>query len=100
MPADVDTFRAFVDGTELFGEDTLLQFTARHGCHAREHRRQAAMASFGLNLVASLAESGASELEVHRGSPRTPRARSSRASRRRWPRCSCTTSRPPSNGSP
>ena len=64
-PADVDTFRAFVDGTELFGEDALLQFTRVMGA-ALASIADAAMASFGLNLVASLAESGASELEYAR----------------------------------
>ena len=64
-PADVDTFRAFVDGTELFGEDALLQFTRVMGA-ALASIADAAMASFGLNLVASLTESGASELEYAR----------------------------------
>jgi adenylate cyclase len=62
---DVETFRAFVAGTELFGEDILLQFTRVLGA-ALASIADAAMATFGLNLAAALTESDASELEYAR----------------------------------
>ena len=61
-PEDLETFRGFVTGAELFGEEALLQFT-RVMAAALASVADAAMATFGLNLQAPLAESGAGELE-------------------------------------
>ena len=75
---DVETFRAFVAGTELFGEDILLQFTRVLGA-ALASIADAAMATFGLNLAAALTESDASEVEYAARDGRAPRACSSTA---------------------
>ncbi len=64
-PEDVETFRAYVAGTELFGEDVLLQFVRVMGA-ALANVADAAMASFGLDLAVTLEESGASELDYAR----------------------------------